>query len=204
MTNSPTLVPSSPANQEDLHKTGLSGGATAGVVIGVLIGVGALILAGFLLWRRRRAADTEAGSGGRGGGIRSPRRKGSVLSRTGLLGGARPQSMSEANYDDPFNPPESTTLSNSVRHSIMFGGSSAAAGEATDTAGPLGYGGGQEAEVAGERRPSRPMVYDQRLNPSALFANHDNGSRVSMQDQQDYSRPLGVANPDFRYSFDSR
>jgi len=88
---------------------------------------------------------------------------------------------------------------------MMFGAGLEAEGVAT--AGPLGGagdGGNGSQEAVSERRASRPFVYDQRLNPSALFANHDNGSRVSMQDQQDYSRPLGVANPDTRYSFDSR
>lgn len=86
---------------------------------------------------------------------------------------------------------------NSVGHSMMFG-----AGATVEPASPLG---GSQENVSGSRRHSKPMVYDQRLNPSALFANPDaNGSRVSMQDQNDYSRPLGVANPDFRASFDSR
>jgi cell wall integrity and stress response component len=52
----------------------------------------------------------------------------------------------------------------------------------------------------GDRRNSRPLVYDQRLNPAALMEHWErNGSRASigtMQDQRDYSRPLGVTNPD--------
>ena len=52
----------------------------------------------------------------------------------------------------------------------------------------------------GSRRNSRPLVYDQRLNPAALMQHWEmNGSRASigtMQDQRDYSRPLGVTNPD--------
>lgn len=107
--------------------------------------------------------------------------------------------MTETNYDDPFNDP--TTQSNSVRHSMMFGAAGTSADGAT-VAGPVASGSRDGA--GSERRSSRPLVYDQRLNPSALFANFDNGSRVSMQDGADYSRPLGVANPDFRYSFDSR
>jgi len=98
-----------------------------------------------------------------------------------------------------------------VRHSMLFGG---VAG--SGIGGGIGGGGGGVSPVSplgsthdehdGSRRYSRPMVYDQRLNPSALFANAEgNGSRVSMQDQRDYSRPLGVANPDHvRGSFESR
>ncbi|TKA77717.1 hypothetical protein B0A49_02249 [Cryomyces minteri] len=49
-----------------------------------------------------------------------------------------------------------------------------------------------------EKRLSKPLVYDQRLNPSALLQ-HDNGSRTSvgtMQDHRDYARPLKAMNPD--------
>lgn len=202
MTKTPSAVaPGSATDQPATleRNSRLSPGATAGIVVGSLVGAAALILGAFFLWRRRKSGDDESGVGSTRSHI-SPKRKGSVLSRTGLLGGARPQSMAETNYDDPFN--DSVTHSNSVRHSMMFG-----AGAATDgvqAAGPLASGSRDGDGSGSERRPSRPLVYDQRLNPSALFANFDNGSRVSMQDGADYSRPLGVANPDFRYSFDSR
>jgi cell wall integrity and stress response component len=45
-----------------------------------------------------------------------------------------------------------------------------------------------------ERRNSRPLVFDQRLNPNA-FMTHDDGSRtsvVTMQDERDYTRTLNV------------
>lgn len=84
---------------------------------------------------------------------------------------------------------------------MMFGARSTT-GEDAAPVSPIG----SSQDTGSERRTSRPLVYDQRLNPSALFAHHDNSSRVSMQDQQDYSRPLGLANPEFSrtYSFDSR
>jgi len=95
---------------------------------------------------------------------------------------------------------------NSVRHSMLFGGGGGVAGAGGVS--PVSPLGSTHDEHDGSRRYSRPMVYDQRLNPSALFANAEgNGSRVSMQDQRDYSRPLGVANPDVevgRGSFESR
>lgn len=46
-----------------------------------------------------------------------------------------------------------------------------------------------------ERRNSRPLFFDSRLNPSALM-DHDNGSHasvISMQDNRDYTRTLGVS-----------
>jgi hypothetical protein len=82
---------------------------------------------------------------------------------------------------------------------MMFG-----AGATVEGVSPVSPLGSSQDNVS-SRRHSKPLVYDQRLNPSALFANADaNGSRVSIQDQNDYSRPLGVTNPDFRASFDSR
>ncbi len=171
-------------------KSGLSSGVVAGIVIGSLLGLAALLLAAFLLYRRRKRSDAEAAAGST-----RPKRTTSVLSRTGLLSRGRPQSMAENPFD---NPDPYAAGAASVRHSVLFG-----AGATIEPSSPLG--GSQDNLGAGSRRPSKPLVYDQRLNPSALFANAEaNGSRVSMQDQQDYSRPLGVANPDVRPSFDSR
>lgn len=171
-----------------MRRSGLSGGAIAGIVIGALVGLAALLLAAFLLWRRKKQQDAENAAPGSG----KPKRTTSVLSKTGLLsrGTARPTSMAENNhYDEGYS---------SVRHSMLFGG----AGATVEPSSPLG---GSQSNGSSTRRHSRPLVYDQRLNPSALFANAEaNGSRVSMQDTQDYSRPLGVTNPDIRASFDSR
>ncbi|KAF2187503.1 hypothetical protein K469DRAFT_114795 [Zopfia rhizophila CBS 207.26] len=49
-----------------------------------------------------------------------------------------------------------------------------------------------------DRRNSRPMIYDQRLNPSAIM-DMDNASRsslVTMEDNRDYTRTLNIRNPD--------
>ncbi|CAK4031065.1 Cell wall integrity and stress response component 4 [Lecanosticta acicola] len=170
------------------RKDGLGGGAIAGVVIGVLAGLALLALAGFLLWRRKRNNDDAENNGTTD--KKKPSRNVSVLSKAGLLARARP-SMGERDTDDHFhvNP---TTGANSVRHSMLFSGA-----DGVSPVSPL--------DSNDTRRGSQPMVYDQRLNPSVLFANQEaNGSRISMQDQQDYSRPLGVVNPDPRESFDSR
>lgn len=58
-----------------------------------------------------------------------------------------------------------------------------------------------------DRRNSRPYIFDQRLNPSAIMA-MDNGSRGSfgsLDDSRDYGRELNVRNPDPpRESIDDR
>ena len=196
VTTTPVVVgASNAADAATLEAHGISKGAVAGIVVGALLGLAAVLIGAFLLFRRRKGDDTEVG----GVAGRKPKRGGSILSRTGLLGGARPQSMSEAAYEDPYGMSQ-PTRSNSVRHSTLFGAS--VMGEGVSPIGPLGAS--QDQLNNNSRRHSKPRVYDQRLNPSALFANHDNGSRVSIQDQQDYSRPLGIVNPDLRHSFDSR
>nr|POF05960.1 hypothetical protein CFP56_53347 [Quercus suber] len=180
-----------------MRRVGLSGGAIAGIAIGVLVGVAAIALAGALLWRRQRHRDTE-NTAGTSAVQNKPKRNISVLSRSGLLAHARPPSMAEREDEAHYN--STNNGSSSVHHSMIFGGLTAQEGVSPSSV--LGSTGDLSDS---SRRNSRPLVYDQRLNPSALFANAEaNGSRVSMQDQRDYSRPLGVANPDFRASFDSR
>lgn len=107
--------------------------------------------------------------------------------------------MGEKDFDEPLYV-NTGTGHNSVRHSMLLG-AGAVGGEGVSPVSPLD----SSQDTDSNRRHSKPLVYDQRLNPSALFANAEaNGSRVSMQDQQDYSRPLGIANPDVRASFESR
>ncbi|KAK1088258.1 hypothetical protein LTR33_000634, partial [Friedmanniomyces endolithicus] len=216
VTSTPFVAPTSAADLQSLQRHHVSPGAIAGITLGTLLALSLLTILAFLLLRRRKQhRDTELAAAGivpAGGGPTSPRRNISVLSRTGLLSrGGRPTSMAETHtYDDAGGALGiHTGGQNSVRHSMLFGG---VAG------GGIGGGGGGVSPVSplgsthdehdGSRRYSRPMVYDQRLNPSALFANAEgNGSRVSMQDQRDYSRALGVVNPDVevgRGSFESR
>lgn len=190
------VYPNAEASSENPTRS-LSGGAIAGIVLGLLAALAALAVAAFLLWRRRKqnrppfnnhgAPEMTSGIAGT-----SPRRNVSVLSKAGLLSrGNQPEHYNEP--DEPFH-----LQNTSARHSLFY----------------TQEGVNPESPLDSNRRYSRPMVYDQRLNPSALWANAEaNGSRVSMQDNADYSRPLdgglggrtlGVVNPDPRASFDSR
>lgn len=181
---------------------GLSGGAIAGIVIGVLAFLALLALVIFLLWRRRQQKDPNNPHGYPEMASKSnprPRRNVSVLSKVGLL----------ARHQDPVDDdtaPSSAVGGHSARHSAYFG--------SAEPSSPLGPGSENSNSLyqMQSRRHSKPLVYDQRLNPSALFANADaNGSRISMADNTDYSRPLDtlggklqVRNPDPRSSFESR
>ncbi|KAF2215344.1 hypothetical protein CERZMDRAFT_56923 [Cercospora zeae-maydis SCOH1-5] len=195
VTSTPVAAPESNDGQQPLHRSdGMSAGVVAGIVIGVLAALAIVGAALFFCWRRRKQDGAEEGDGAAPSRGQRLGRNVSVLSKAGLLTRARP-SMGE--HDDSYYV-TTATGQNSVRHSMLFG---PGAGEGVNPASPLGSSHGSD----NSRRMSKPMVYDQRLNPSALFANSEaNGSRISMQDQQDYSRPLGVVNPDPRPSFESR
>lgn len=199
VTQTVTSIPNSDPDSVKLQRKGLSGGAIAGIAIGTLLGVAALLFGAFLLWRRRKQNSDPEGVDA----DHAPSKFGrtaSVLSKTGLLSRGRPVSVMEKDLDDPLYV-NTHTGQNSVRHSMML-----AAGGAGDGISPVSPLGGYHDNDSSQRRHSRPLVYDQRLNPSALFMNADaNGSRVSMQDHQDYTRPLnlGVMNPT-RPSFESR
>lgn len=200
VTSTPVIAPGANDNISVQRSDGLSGGAIAGTVVGVLAGVALVAALIFLLCRRKRnntATETSGTAAGSShGSKKNMTRNVSVLSKAGLLSRGATHSMTERD-DEAYT---ATTGGNSVRHSMLFGPS----GEGVSPVSPLGSSHGEAS--SGGRRPSKPMVYDQRLNPSALFINPEsNGSRVSMQDTQDYSRPiLGVTNPDPRPSFESR
>lgn len=192
VTSTPIVAPGSkPDNAQFQRKSGLGAGAVAGIVIGVLAGLAVIALGAFLLWRRRRNDGDNEKQGSVAGSKKNMQRNVSVLSKSGLLGGRARPSTAERDWDEPYGMPGS----NSNRHSMLFSGA-----DGISPVSPL-----DSSHSGSTRRPSKPMVYDQRLNPSALFANQEaNGSRISMQDTQDYSRPLGVMNPDPRASFESR
>ncbi|TKX22786.1 WSC domain-containing protein 4 [Elsinoe australis] len=180
VTSTPRARPSSSATgadnlQERPQQSNTPTGVIVGAVVGSLAGLAFILLALFLLWRRRRSTKRMSMSSG-------INRNASVLSKAGLLSSARnpdqEKSMEEPRYGSQrqsalYDPPESPISAPSGVY------------------GPAGQP---------SRRNSRPLVYDQRLNPAALMENWQaNSSRTSvgtMQDQRDYSRPLGVTNPD--------
>ncbi|PSN74620.1 hypothetical protein BS50DRAFT_581417 [Corynespora cassiicola Philippines] len=94
----------------------------------------------------------------------------STLSKAGLLRGEK----------SPQYPPPIATSLNSKRASRTLD---------TESISPVS---------GSDRRNSRPYVFDQRLNPSAImtFDNGSRGSFASLEDSRDYGRTLNVRNPD--------
>lgn len=153
-------------------KTGLSSGAVAGITVAAILGAAALIaaLVAMLCWRRKKNKPDDSKGG--------PKRNASVLSRVGLL---RNNNTSE---EQPNRAPTLPQIRTSGIPIVDSGPESA-----------LTMGSSQMSE---NRRFSRPLFSDSRLNPNALMA-YPNVSRTSvstLQDNQDYSRPLEVRNPD--------
>ncbi|KAF2150694.1 WSC-domain-containing protein [Myriangium duriaei CBS 260.36] len=164
-------VQESPTTQKSKSNTGA-------IVGGVVGGLAALLLLFALLFfflrRRKNQTPTTA---------RKLDRNASILSKAGLLGAGHARdpekSMDEPNYG-------------AQRHSVLYNDP-----EGSPISSPEGV---YDRSSSFGRRNSKPLVYDQRLNPAALMENwQHNGSRSSintMQDQRDYSRPLGITNPD--------
>ena len=174
-------VPPQSNLQPQREDQNLSAGAIAGIVIGTLAAIVLLAALVFCFFSRRRRSknDVERPSGGRFSPVRKwiPGRQASVLSRTGLL------SSEPAPVHEKPDLYVNTNQSHMSRRPSV--GASAMMGESAP----------HSASTATiERRNSRLMFVDQRLNPNALMMG-DNGSQTSigtMQDNRDYTRPLGV------------
>ncbi|KAF2201719.1 hypothetical protein GQ43DRAFT_22990 [Delitschia confertaspora ATCC 74209] len=141
-----TITPPSVPTSQNSNK-GLSGGAIAGVVVGGLAALAAIVCAGlgFLWWKKKHNGDPEDPSI-----TRNP----STLSRTGLLGGPTINTAVGAQISTNPLGSDSTTPKSGHRSSI--------------------------------------------LRPDLALA-HPNVSRSSfntINDNEDYSRPLNVRNPD--------
>lgn len=148
---------------------GVSGGTVAGIVIGVAIGIG-LIIGGvvFLCLRRRHRKNLDAIS--EGGSFTSP----SHASKS--AGGIPSRQVSQMSSAGLLTKPTRVNTS--------------------------GFSNGDDQRSNGNGtlasdRNSTHMTVDQRLNPWAIYSSEESRvSNVSLQDNQDYSRQLRVANPD--------
>jgi len=173
-------------SQQTQQKSKTPAGTIAGAVVGGVAGLALLALAAFLLLRRRRSSENGSTKSSR------MRRNTSVLSRAGLISSAGAAEQEKSFDDNAYPQPPSQ------RHSVLFGPPPSQEADGESPVSPVG--GVYENGTNDSRRNSRPLVYDQRLNPAALMQNWEmNGSRTSvntMQDQRDYSRPLNVTNPD--------
>lgn len=144
-------------------------GAIVGGVVGGIAVIAALV-GGivFLLWRRRRQRQQQEMGEVDEFGVQ---RHTSTMSKAGLLRGEKP----------PQYPP--TALATNIRRNSRM--------MADSESGSPGSG-------HSDRRSSRPYIFDQRLNPSAIMMqdNTSRGSFVSLDDAADYHRTLNVRNPD--------
>lgn len=146
---------------------GISGGAVAGIVVGVAIIIGLVIGGAVFFWlRRRHRKNLDAIS--EGGSYASP----SHASKSN--GGIPSRQVSQMSSAGLLTKP---TRMNTTGHSSH-----------NDESRTLGMS---------SDRNSTHMTVDQRLNPWAIYSNEvSRASNVSLQDNQDYSRQLRVANPD--------
>ena len=174
VTSAPTVIPA-PVNQMPKQtREGLSSGAIAGIAVASILGAAAVIaVLVFLLCVRRRRQNPKDIEG-------VPKRNTSVLSRVGLLRNADPPENEQAARVAPTLP--------QIRTSgipVADGGPGSA----------LTFG---SSETGENRRFSRPLFSDTRLNPNALMTqvNLSRTSVSTLQDNQDYTRPLEVRNPD--------
>lgn len=143
-------------------------GVSKGAIAGVVVGsvVGlALIGAVVFLLLSRHKRNKGAEDSEATATTLPPQRNTSTLSKTGLL---------KTEKDSYIPPVITTTVNRSSSHGL----------DTIDSTSPIS-----------ERRNSRPLFYDQRLNPTALM-DLDNGSHTSIitiEDNRDYTRTLNVS-----------
>lgn len=151
--------------QEEEKKSSNTGAIVGGVVGG--IAVIAALVGGivFLLWRRRRQRQQQQMGEVDELGVH---RHTSTMSKHGLLRGEK----------SPQYPP--TALATNIRRNSRMIGESES---------------GSPGSGHSDRRSSRPYIFDQRLNPSAIMMqdNTSRGSFVSLDDAADYHRTLNVS-----------
>lgn len=168
VTQTVTSMSTPPPTLLESQKKSSSAGTIAGAVVGALAGLA--LVGAFLFWFLfwRRRNQNENQAESSAGTSRSPPRR-----NTSTLSRT---GLLKSERD--VLPPVVTATSRNSRN--------------------LDYLDHESISPISERRNSRPLYYDQRLNPSALMV-HDNGSHSSfmtMEDNRDYTRTLNVS----RYS----
>ena len=164
-----TVVQASAENNTSFSQ---SPGKIAGVSVAVVLICAALIAAVLWFCLRRRRRNEEALPVPSTAGGDTPQRRPSRLSQMGLIGGAATSTQ------------KSRTPPTIVTSGWGPGTSNSTEKSPADTL---------------ERRGSYPRVFDQRLEPTALWNPlHDNGSHISVRsfrDDQDYSRRMLRVSP---------
>lgn len=154
------------STQSSSRSGGLSGGTVAGIVVGVAIIIGVLIGAVVFFWLRRR----------------------------------HQQHLVAASEGDSFASSSPNAKGNGSTPSRQVSQLSSAGLLTKPTranTGGMSMGESNGGGTVNSDRNSTHMTVDQRLNPWAIYSNEDSRhSNVSLQDNQDYSRQLRVANPD--------
>jgi cell wall integrity and stress response component len=159
----------SPLGQGATNKAGLSTGKVVGIVLGVALGLGIMIGLAVWFWLRRKHQNQSRGSS-RNGGFSG---EDADTSRTTPSRQVSQMSSSDLLGKGPRILTNGYALSNGFNNP-----------RSPDT-------------VSSNGIDRRSMGTDQRLNPYALYAHEEaHLSSVSLQDNQDYSRQLRVANPD--------
>lgn len=166
----PTATPDpSSLGEGASNRGGLTAGKVAGIVLGVALGL--LLVIGFAMWfwlRRKRQNESRASS------------------RNGPYAGEDGETSRTTPSRQVSQMSSSGLLGKGPR--ILTNGY----GPSNGTNNPR-----SPDTVSSNGVDRRSMGTDQRLNPYAIYAHEEaRVSSVSLQDNQDYSRQLRIANPD--------
>ncbi|KAK5740118.1 hypothetical protein LTR17_004830 [Elasticomyces elasticus] len=181
---------------QPLQSRKLSVASVAGIVSSILLLLAALTLGVVFVWQRRKQnCDADVDSAGSGRRPNSAQRIAGALNSSMLFMRGGPMSMVAKTYDGPVHGNNGNTT---AQHTTPRG-TTAAGGRPS----PLGSSNSTHDNDSNSQY-NRSVAYDQRLNFAALLAiAKANGSQASMQDHQDYSRPLAAPRLHARGSLES-
>lgn len=170
ITQTVTSVPGANSSTSADSRPSSRNSVSGGQIAGAVVGglAGVALIVSIATWILLRRRNAQNAGREDGDGTHPPQRNVSTLSRTGLLKSA------ERDYSTTLPPINTRHSSNDP--------------SGTDTMTPMSER---------ERRNSRPVFQDPRLNPYPY--NVDQGSHVSIisiEDNRDYTRTLNVRNPD--------